>query len=190
MTIKNIIFDFDGVILDSIPVKTNAFRELFSSHPKDLVELFIEYHLQNGGFSRYKKIQYFYEYLLNAEISEKEILCYAHLYSSSTKEILANKKYLICDTIDFIKKNYETYNMHIASGADEQDLLYICRNLSIDSYFLTINGSPATKAEIIHDLLKSYRYNTDETCLIGDSINDLKAAEYNGIHFLDIIVVN
>ena len=58
--IKNIIFDFDGVVLDSVPVKTEAFIKLFQSYEKQHVDKLIEYHLKNGGKSRYLKIKYFY----------------------------------------------------------------------------------------------------------------------------------
>lgn len=183
MNIRNIIFDFDGVILDSIPIKTKAFRELFSVYPINIVDEFIEYHLQNGGVSRYEKIRYFYEKLLKKEILEKEILDYANIYSKSTKEELANPKYLINDTLNFIKKNYKKYNMHIVSGADEHDLKYICNSLDISKYFMTINGSPIKKSEIIQTILNIYMYKKEETCLIGDSINDFEAAKYNGILF-------
>ncbi|EAI6773129.1 HAD hydrolase-like protein, partial [Campylobacter coli] len=55
--IKNIIFDFDGVILDSVELKTQAFAELFKEFPKNKVQELVKYHIQNGGISRYHKIQ-------------------------------------------------------------------------------------------------------------------------------------
>ena len=183
MKIKNIIFDFDGVLLDSVPIKTTAFRQLFSDFHDVAVEELIEYHLRNGGVSRYEKIKYFYERILGKQISEEQILEYAITYSRLTKEELSNDKYLIADSIEFIKKNNIKYNVHIASGADEQDLLYICNRLGISNYFLSINGSPTTKPEIIDNILCSYNYNKEETCLVGDSISDFKAAEHKGIIF-------
>ncbi|EAL7445452.1 HAD family hydrolase, partial [Campylobacter coli] len=75
--IKNIIFDFDGVILDSVELKTQAFAELFKEFPKNKVQELVKYHIQNGGISRYHKIQYFFENILCEEISDKEILNYA-----------------------------------------------------------------------------------------------------------------
>ena len=181
--IKNIIFDFDGVILDSIPVKTEAFRELFEEFSEDEIQKLIEYHLVNGGKSRYIKIKYFFNEILNQEISEKEILRYGNRYSELTKEELSKTKYLIEETIDFIKKNHQKYNLHIASGADENDLRYICDSLDLKQYFLSINGSPKVKSEIVQKILIENQYNKDETILIGDSINDFEAANINNIEF-------
>ena len=181
--IKNIIFDFDGVILDSIPVKTEAFRKLFKSFPKKEVDELIKYHLENGGMSRYKKIEYFFTQILNEHIINEDVLKYAEIYSQITKEELSQKKYLILDSLNFIKENYKKYNLHIASGADEKDLKYICNKLDLEKYFLSINGSPKVKSEIVKDILKNNNYKKEETILIGDSINDLEAANQNNIEF-------
>ncbi|MBU1658147.1 HAD family hydrolase [bacterium] len=181
--IKNIIFDFDGVILDSVPTKTEAYRKLFKEFPFDKIEQLVEYHMQNGGISRYIKVKYFFEEILSQSISENEILKHANRYSELTKEELTNPKYMIDDAVDFIKQNYQNYNMHIASGADENDLKYICEKLTLTSYFLSINGSPTKKNEIVKNILDLNNYNKDETVLIGDSINDYEAAQANGVMF-------
>jgi HAD superfamily hydrolase (TIGR01549 family) len=180
---KNIIFDFDGVILDSVPVKTEAFRKLFENFSKDKVEELIQYHLKNGGKSRYIKIKYFFNKILNQDITEKDIQNYAKKYSKLTKTELSNRKYLISDTMNFIKNNYKKYNMHIASGADEQDLIHICNSLDLNQYFISINGSPKIKSEIVQNILEQNQYKTVETILIGDSVNDFEAANINNIEF-------
>ena len=181
--IKNIIFDFDGVILDSVPVKTEAFRKLFKDFSKEKVDELIEFHIQNGGMSRYKKIEYFFTKILNKSITNEDVLKYAEKYSQITKEELAQMKYLIKDTLDFIKQNFKKYNMHIASGADEEDLKYICNKLDLKKYFLSINGSPKVKSEIVKDILDNNSYKKEETILIGDSINDYEASYSNKIEF-------
>lgn len=181
--IKNIIFDFDGVILDSVPVKTEGFRVLFKDYPQDMVEKMIHYHLHNGGISRYKKIRYFFNELLLKDISENDVLNFANKYSDITKEELTKTKYIIEDTVNFVRQNYKKYNMHIASGADHLDLTFICDKLGLTQYFQTIDGSPMIKSEIVANILKSHGYNKKETILIGDSINDYEAAKLNDIEF-------
>ena len=181
--IKNIIFDFDGVILDSIPVKTEAFRKLFEKFPKEQVDKIIDYHILNGGKSRYLKIKYFFENILGESISDQNVLNYADKYSELTKLELSKSKYLIDDSLTFIKNNYQKYQMHIASGADEKDLLYICEKLNLVQYFLSIKGSPEIKSNIVNNILNECKYLKDETILVGDSINDYEAATVNEIEF-------
>lgn len=181
--IKNIIFDFDGVILDSVPTKTEGFKKLFQNFSTDEVNKLVLYHELNGGKSRYVKIKYFFNELLHKDISEQEILEYANKYSEITKEELTNPKYIIEDTLNFIKTNHKKYEMHIASGADEEDLKYICEKLDLTKYFLSINGSPKIKSEIVKDILLDNSYDINETILIGDSVNDFDSAKDNGIDF-------
>lgn len=181
--IKNIIFDFDGVVLDSVPVKTEGYRQLFKEFPNDLVQKMVDYHELNGGISRYKKVKYFFNELLNEEISEDKIQEYAIKYSELTKLELTKEKYLIEDTFNYIKSNFNKYNMHVASGADHEDLMFICDKLNLKEYFLSIEGSPKVKSEIVKEILETNNYSLEETILVGDSINDYEAAKLNGIKF-------
>ena len=181
--IKNIIFDFDGVILDSVPVKTEGYRQLFKEFSSNLIEKIVEYHELNGGISRYKKVKYFFNELLSEDISQEKIEEYAIKYSELTKLELSKEKYLIKDTLSYIKSNFYKYNMHVASGADHQDLVYICDKLNLTKYFLSIEGSPKVKKKIVKSILNTYNYKLEETILIGDSINDYEAAKENGIEF-------
>jgi HAD superfamily hydrolase (TIGR01549 family) len=182
--IKNIIFDFDGVIMDSIPVKTEAFRLLFKRYDQDIINKFIDFHLLNGGMSRYLKIRYFFKQLLSQDISEQKITQLAEKYSQLTKKELAQQQYIIQDTFNFIKQNYQKYNMHIASGADEKDLKFICDKLHITHFFKSITGSPTEKNLIVKSILNIKPYLKEETILIGDSINDLEAAQMNKLIFV------
>ena len=181
--IRNIIFDFDGVILDSVPVKTEAFRSLFAKNEPEDVDDFIRYHLENGGKSRYLKIKYFYEDILQKPVSDEEVIRLADQYSDLTKEELSNTKYLIEDAFKYIQENHSNFKMHVASGADEKDLQYICNQLDIDKFFVSIHGSPTPKDELIKNILEVYGYDKENTIMIGDSINDYEAAMVNGIRF-------
>lgn len=62
--IKAIFWDFDGVIADSVNVKTDAFYELYLPYGKEVAEKVKEYHLANGGVSRFKKFEYWETELL------------------------------------------------------------------------------------------------------------------------------
>ncbi len=181
--IKNILFDFDGVILNSMPVRDYGFEKIFEEFDKVLVDKLLDYHNKNGGLSRYVKIKYFYNELLNQEISEAEINRYADNFSTLMKKELTDKKYLIAETVKFIKDNYKKYNLHVVSGSDGEELRYLCKALKIDDYFLSINGSPTHKNELVKNVLAANQYSANETILIGDSVNDYDAAEANGLNF-------
>ena len=56
---KSLIFDCDGVILNSNKIKSNAFRKVLKKFNQIAVDEFIKYHKDNGGISRYIKFEYF-----------------------------------------------------------------------------------------------------------------------------------
>ena len=62
---KSLIFDCDGVVLNSNKIKTEAFRKIFQPFGLDLANEMVRYHVNHGGISRYKKIDYFLENLKN-----------------------------------------------------------------------------------------------------------------------------
>ena len=63
MNIKNIFFDFDGVIAESVSAKTDAFEEMYLPYGKDIAAKVVEYHKLHGGVSRYEKFKYFHKEL-------------------------------------------------------------------------------------------------------------------------------
>ena len=183
--IKTILFDFDGVIIDSMSVRDEGFRILAKEATEDdrVINEFIKYHRYNAGLSRFVKIRYLYEELLNKSISELEINRLANEFSELMKSKLVDKSILIQETVEFIKSIYKNFNLHIVSGSEEKELNYLCLNLGLSNYFKTIEGSPTHKNDLVKNILKKHNYNPKECILIGDSINDYEAAKVNNIDF-------
>ncbi len=70
--IRAIIFDFDGVILDSVEIKTRAFARLFEAHGPEVVRQAVGHHLAHGGISRFRNFQHIHEDILHRPLSEAE----------------------------------------------------------------------------------------------------------------------
>ena len=182
---KNILWDFDGVILNSMKVRDWGFEEIFKNFDQELINELLIFHRKNGGLSRYVKIRYFYEKILSKSISKEKIDKYAESFSVLMKMELIKSENLILDSLDYIKTNHQKYNFHIVSGSDQLELRFLCKELKIAQYFNSIHGSPTPKNQLVSNLLDTYQYDKEHTCLIGDSINDYEAAEYNEISFFN-----
>ncbi len=180
---KVILWDFDGVILDSMPIRSKGFEEVLKNFPANEVDELLEFHNTNGGLSRYVKFRYFFEKIRNESISEEGVLKLASDFSSIMLKLLLNEDLLIMDSVNFIKENWTKYEMHIVSGSDGDELMTICETLNLRKYFKTVNGSPTPKKILVKNILENYGYNFSEVILIGDSINDLDAATDNRIVF-------
>ena len=181
---KLILWDFDGVIIESNEVREYGFRQIFKNYSKSEIEKLLEFHRLNGGLSRYVKIHYFFEQIIGRQIEEKEVDLLADKFSVIMREELTKKEYLISETVDFIKSVPSSVEMHIVSGSDQNELRYLCKKLEIETCFKSIQGSPTPKNTLVKNILDTCERNKNESVLIGDSINDYEAADINGIDFM------
>ena len=180
---KVLLWDFDGVIMDSMPIRSKGFEVVLEQYPKEQVEELLTFHKINGGLSRYFKFRYFFEEIRKEPVTEDQVLALADDFSKIMLGLLMDEKLLIADSVSFIKSNYQNYEMHIVSGSDGKELRQINDALGLSPYFRTINGSPTPKKELVANILEEYQYPRDEVILIGDSINDYEAAQFNQISF-------
>lgn len=177
------IFDFDGVILDALSVRTKAFSYIFRDHPKKALDEFNKYHLANGGISRFVKIRYFYEQILKQELdkeTEKKLIAE---FAQFVRNKLYNQDLLIADTVMFIEHLPPNLSLFIASGSEQSELISLCEYLGINTFFTKIVGSPTPKAQNIAALLQEFFLNASDTVFIGDSRSDYEAAQANNIAF-------
>jgi phosphoglycolate phosphatase-like HAD superfamily hydrolase len=180
---KYILWDFDGVILNSNPARTLGFKKVLEDFPNDQVEKLLDFHNNNGGLSRYVKFRYLYEVIRGEEVDEHRIQDLANQFSLIMKQILTNPQLLIQDSVSFIQQNCSQIQMHIVSGSDGQELRFLCDKLGISNFFKSISGSPISKTDLVKDLIDRKIIENKFTCLIGDAINDYDAAKSNNIDF-------
>ena len=179
---KAIAFDFDGTLVESIEMKTEAFRELFSEFPEKWQEI-KEYHLTNEGISREVKIPYIYREILSEELSPKRNQYLVDRYS-----VLVYEKML---SAPFVKGAYELISagrgarkQFIASGTPQNELRRIFEKRDLSKFFDGVYGSPKSKVEIVKNFSKKMNIPTDEMLFVGDAQSDCDAATSLGMHFV------
>jgi len=182
MTIKAIIFDLDGVIIESAGIKTRAFEALFADYP-DKIEEIVDYHKRNAGISRYVKFRYFYENILGRELSSIEETELGRQFSQIVLgQVL--KAPLVPGTTEFLSQNKSRYHFFIASGTPEGELQDIVAHRQLTQFFQEVRGTPAEKAEIVEDILSRYSFQQEEVAFVGDAESDQAAAEKAGVFFI------
>lgn len=180
---KVILWDFDGVILNSTEVREMGFVNVLSSYPEEQVKELLKYHKENGGLSRYVKFRYFITEILNEPLNDKKVDAMSSQFSEIMKTSLGSNDQLIDEVINFIGLHFQNFNMHIVSGSDGEELRFLCDKLNISNYFKSIQGSPEPKISLVKNILSQYNYEKPTVCLVGDSINDFDAANQNQIDF-------
>ena len=181
--VNAIIFDFDGVVLESLNVKTNAFKKLYEPYGSDISKRVVEHHLENGGVSRFDKIKIYHNIFLGEDIDEKKIQKIAQKFSEMVvNEIM--KVPFVDGAKQFIEDNYKRYLMFISSATPTNELNFICKQRKIAKYFQGIFGSPDSKSKHISSIITNYSLNNREIVFIGDSSSDLDAANTHNLTFI------
>ena len=180
--IKAVIFDLDGVIIESAGIKTKAFETLFADYPDRLPEI-ISYHQKHAGISRYVKFRYFYEKILGQELSVQEEAELGDRFSQIVMRQILEAPF-VAGAIEFLTQNQNRYYLFIASGTPEAELQKILAYRQLSQFFLEVHGTPKDKADIIEDILDRYKFQRKETVFIGDAESDRAAAERAGILFI------
>ncbi len=189
MTIRwqAVFFDCDGVILDSVDVKTRAFAKLFSQHGPEIEAAVVEYHLKNGGVSRFEKFRYYYEHILKRSITDYEIEELGKAFSSLVVEEVIASPFIdgALESLEQLKE--KAVPIYLVSGTPEPEMIEIAGKKGIADFFVEIHGSPQKKWDAVADLLARKGYDSSRCIFLGDAMSDYEAAKRNGMHFIGIV---
>lgn len=181
--IKAVIFDFDGVIVESVDIKTKAFAKIFEPYGKEVVDKVVEYHLAHGGVSRFEKFKYFYENFLKESLSEVGLKELCDKFSDIVVDQVVSSPW-VKGVKEFFENYKKEYDFFIVSGTPESEIREIVKQRQISSFFRGVYGSPETKDQITARILSNYKLNPTEVLFVGDAPSDLKAARINGTWFV------
>ena len=146
---ETIIFDCDGVLLNSNSLKTNAFYETAIRFGPEAAEMLREYHLNNGGISRFHKFAWLLEKL---EYREKNIHCVLQellvFYSKIVFDGLLNCE--IVSGLHNLRKLTPKSSWMVVSGSDQEELRGVLSHRGVLQLFdAGVFGSPANKNNIV-----------------------------------------
>ena len=179
-----IIFDFDGVVVESGDIKTQAFANLYRTHGETVMAAVVRYHRLNGGMSRYQKFHYFQQHLLEKPpLTPDEEQQLDRLFSEFVVEaVIASEA--VPGAAELIRKEAARIPLFIASGTPEAELNTIVMRRDLASYFTAVRGSPTPKQMLIADILSSHALCPERVLMIGDALIDYQSAQMNKIAFL------
>ena len=182
---KAIIFDFDGVILDSVNVKTLAFEELYSEYGLKIQQKVKNYHLLNGGISRFEKFKYFHKNFLDIDISDSQLKSLADKFSNLVFDKVCSSKN-IKGSLDFIKFASKNYLTFICTGTPQNEIEAILEYKGLSNDFNKVFGSPKTKVAMVKEIISGYNLPNSEVLFIGDALTDFNAALETNIDFIGV----
>ncbi len=179
---KTVFWDFDGVIKDSVEIKSDAFEELFSPFGKDVAKKVREHHERNGGVSRFDKFLIYFEWV--GQKPTQEILNeYALNFSILVKKKVVNSEW-VPGVMNYLNRNYNTQQFFLVTATPQQEIEDILILLKIKHLFKVVVGSPTRKTNAIESIMKKYSILSKDSIMTGDSSSDYNAANINSVQFV------
>ncbi len=179
---RAVVFDFDGVIVESGDIKTEAFLDLFAGYPerRDVIRA---YHLENVGVSRYVKFEHICRDILGLPYDEGLKSSLGEAFSD-----LVRHKVVACALVpgalvmlEYLRGRCLTF---VASGTPQDELEWIVNARGLQGFFDGVWGTPNGKTEIAGEIVREQGLETDDVLMVGDGLADYQAAQAAGIHFL------
>ena len=178
----SLIFDCDGVLLNSNPIKTRAFYKATLPYGEDAATAMVDYHLSNGGISRYEKFDYFLEEIISSRQKGPEK---NELLENFAREVRSGL--LSCEIspgIQELRIKTSLARWCVVSGGDQEELRYVFGERGLKDFFDGgIFGSPDSKDEIIARE-REYGNICFPALFLGDSKYDYDTSIRAGVDFV------
>lgn len=183
--LQAVFFDFDGVLVDSVPIKTAAYSEIFSDHGEEAQKEIASYHQKHGGVDRFRKIEYVFR-SKGIPWDPNLIDLMAARFGEIVKEKVIRAPEINGATEAFLSIRRAGIFCAVVSGTPETELQDIVRERGWSRYFDEVHGSPAIKINILEKIIHNHNFNPGRCLFVGDSATDFEAASKNNIYYFHV----
>ena len=179
-----LVFDFDGTLVDSTPIKAQAFERVFSAFPQRLPEI-LRYCRSHNHTPRWEKFRWVYEKILGLpydQATEAELNRQFEAYT--TRQIAAAPE--IPSAERFIRSLRESHWLGLLSATPHPILLEILVQRGWASDFHRVQGAPVNKGEWLARLRAERGWKSEEMIFFGDTEEDARSAGEAGCLFVAV----
>ena len=176
--IKNIIFDFDGVVVDSEVLASKAFSKYFSKFDKSIKE---EQFYKYAGKKTFEVID-----LLSSKYNIENKEKFTNEIFDIVSEVYSKDLKLVDGAKDYISKSDR--NHFIGSNSNKDRILDGLKFVGLDKFFLSdqvysfdMVKRPKPNPDIYLKVLNDNSLNREESVIIEDSGVGVKAATAAGV---------
>lgn len=184
-----VVFDCDGVLLDSNNLKTVVFQKVLAHHgfEADEIARFRDYQVRNFGVSRYR----LFDAVVEGRFGEARDVSLERLLEDFGR--LCRTGYLEQPETAGMREalaraGADGRPLYVVSGSDEAELRDVLHQRRLAASFSNIYGSPATKIENL-DRVRAHRRaqgapEGERMLFVGDAEADMLAATAAGADFV------
>lgn len=181
-SLQVLILDFDGVVIESNAVKTQAFEKTFARFPEH-VEAMMAFHHAHVSVSRFAKFDHLAALMGRADDAALK----ADIAADFSRRVLEGMMEvpLVPGAETFLQMAKDRFPVYLASVTPEPELKLILAKRGLAHWFHDVYGCPPwTKPDAIRDVLLRENVKPGNALLIGDSAGDQRAALETGVKFL------
>ena len=188
MSIKVIVFDFDGTLIDSNQLKYDAYYKLFpldDFHKRIITEVLSVIFEK----SRYVILKEIVRRVNGLIVNEYEL-------DNRVQELATEYNDLVVDGAkrcrektgakEVLESLSKRYNLYLNSTTPETSLKDIVKHRKWEDYFCDIFGYPNDKASVLFDIIERESINPDELLVVGDGKSDKDSANSVKCNFFRI----
>jgi len=180
--LRVLVFDFDGVVIESNDAKTAGFVEVFSAFPAHL-DTMMAYHQAHVSASRFEKFDHLLRLLgRDGDGALREEL--ARQFSAAVRDRLVQVP-LVPGALEALREFSDRMPVYLASVTPADDLDATLASRQLRHLFRDVYGCPPwTKTSALRDILDREGCDPAAAVLIGDSQGDYRAAMETGVSFV------
>jgi phosphoglycolate phosphatase-like HAD superfamily hydrolase len=161
-----IVFDFDGVLADSVDVKGDAFVALYADEGPEIQSQVLAWHRAHGGVTRHDKIRHYEKVLLGRSGSDADVEAKAQRFSTLVEQAVVDAAW-VAGAREFLQHHAGKIPMFVASATPQDELIRIVEKRGMSSYFTRVLGAPKKKAEHLGDIMSEYGRQPAELLMVG-----------------------
>ena len=181
---KTIVFDCDGVVLNSNKTKVNAYFSVAKrmGGTDEQAQAFVQHHVTKGSFPRNGKIEYYLKNIVNQVVTPEIIQQYLTAFEEILDETLMQCE--IAPDLLRVKEATPQASWMLLSGGDQAELRRVFPKRDLAHLFEAgIFGGPDTKDDVL-SREKAYGNLQLPALFVGDSKYDHQAASRAGLQFV------
>lgn len=179
---KLIFWDFDGVIKDSIEVKTRAFVKLFEPFGAEVAGRVREHHVANGGMSRFDKLPIYLQWA-GKDPNQSRVSEFCDRFGQLVLQGVIDAPW-VPGVEAYLRSNPHKQTFVLVSATPQDELGQVLHALDLTMHFAGVFGAPTRKKDALRMTLTARGFDAHDCLMIGDAQADLDAAEANQVPFL------
>lgn len=177
-----VFWDFDGVIKESLEVKSAAFERLFLPWGAEVAARVRTHHERHGGMSRFLKVPLYLQWA-GLRPTPELVVEYSTRFGDAVRQAVIEAPWV---------PGVEAYLRHARNGrlfvlvtaTPQEEIEAIVEALDLGGCFDQIWGAPTPKADAVAHVLRTEVLPPESCVMVGDSGADYDAALTTAVPFV------